>query len=44
VFGIERSQEDAKQLIADAFAELEPFGAAADRLKAVATYLVERKN
>jgi len=44
VFGIERSREDAKQLIADAFAELEPFGAAADGLKAVAQYLVERKN
>jgi geranylgeranyl diphosphate synthase type II len=44
VYGIERSREDAKQLIADAFAELEPFGAAADGLKAVAQYLVERKN
>jgi geranylgeranyl diphosphate synthase, type II len=44
VYGIERSREDAKQLIADAFAELEPFGAAADGLKSLATYLVERKN
>jgi geranylgeranyl diphosphate synthase, type II len=44
VFGIERSQQDAQQLIADAFAELEPLGAAADGLKAVAQYLVERKN
>ena len=44
VYGIERSQEDAKQLIADAFAELEPFGAAADGLKSLAAYLVERKN
>jgi geranylgeranyl diphosphate synthase type II len=44
VYGIERSQADAQQLIADAFAELEPFGAAADGLKAVAQYLVERKN
>jgi geranylgeranyl diphosphate synthase type II len=44
VYGIERSLTDAEQLIADAFQELEPFGAAADGLKAVATYLVERKN
>jgi geranylgeranyl diphosphate synthase, type II len=43
VYGIERSLADAEQLIADAFQELEPFGAAADGLKAVATYLVERK-
>lgn len=42
VYGIERSTEDAKTLIADAFAELEPFGAAADGLKAIAQYLVER--
>ncbi|MBB5055726.1 geranylgeranyl diphosphate synthase type II [Granulicella aggregans] len=44
VYGIERSNEDAKTLIADAFAELEPFGAAADGLKAIAQYLVERTN
>jgi geranylgeranyl diphosphate synthase type II len=44
VFGIERSVADAKALIEDAFAELEPFGAAADELKALAAYLVERKN
>jgi geranylgeranyl diphosphate synthase type II len=44
VFGIERSRQDAQQLIADAFAELEPMGAAAAGLKAVAQYLVERKN
>jgi geranylgeranyl diphosphate synthase type II len=44
VFGIERSTEDARALIADAFAELEPFGAAADGLKAIAQYLVERTN
>jgi geranylgeranyl diphosphate synthase type II len=44
VFGIERSRQDAQQLIADAFAELEPLGSAADGLKAVAQYLVERKN
>ncbi len=44
VYGIEQSGNDAKELIADAFAELEPFGAAADDLKAIAQYLVERKN
>ena len=44
VFGIEQSGEDAKSLVADAFVELEPFGAAADGLKAIAQYLVERKN
>ncbi len=42
VFGLERSREDAEELIADAFAALEPFGAAADSLKAVARYLVDR--
>jgi len=44
VFGIERSIADAEELIADAFEELEPFGAAADGLKRLASYLVERKN
>jgi geranylgeranyl diphosphate synthase type II len=44
VYGIERSNENARALIADAFAELAPFGAAADGLKAIAQYLVERKN
>jgi geranylgeranyl diphosphate synthase type II len=44
VYGIERSNEDAKTLIADAFAELAPFGTAADDLKAIAQYLVERTN
>ena len=42
VFGIEQSRRDAAQLIADAFAALEPLGAAADPLKAVARYLVDR--
>lgn len=42
VFGIEASRRDADRLIAEAFAELEPYGAAADGLKAVAQYLVER--
>jgi geranylgeranyl diphosphate synthase type II len=44
VYGIEQSGKDAQELIADAFAELDPFGEAADGLKAIAQYLVERKN
>jgi geranylgeranyl diphosphate synthase type II len=44
VYGIDRSLKDAKELIADAFAALEPFGPAADPLKSLAQYLVERKN
>jgi len=44
VYGIAQSNDDARELIADAFAELEPFGDAADGLKAIAQYLVERKN
>jgi geranylgeranyl diphosphate synthase type II len=42
VFGIERSRADADQLIADAFAALEPFGPAGDSLKSLAQYLVDR--
>ena len=44
VFGIDQSLKDAEALIADAFAALEPFGFAADPLKALAQYLVERKH
>jgi geranylgeranyl diphosphate synthase, type II len=44
VFGIDQSLHDAEELIADAFAALEPFGPAADPLKSLAQYLVERKN
>ncbi len=44
VFGIEQSERDAARLIEEAFAALEPFGSNADGLKAVARYLVERKN
>jgi geranylgeranyl diphosphate synthase type II len=40
--GIERSRKDANALIQDAFAALEPFGVAADPLKALAIYLVQR--
>ena len=42
VFGIEQSKHDAAQLIADAFAALEPFGDAATPLKSLAQYLVDR--
>jgi geranylgeranyl diphosphate synthase type II len=42
VFGLERSRQDANELIQDAFAALEPFGSAADSLKSLALYLVER--
>lgn len=42
VFGIEQSRRDATELIADAFAALEPFGDAAAPLKSLAQYLVER--
>jgi len=44
VFGVEQSQRDAVALIEEAFAALEPYGERADGLKAVARYLVERKN
>jgi geranylgeranyl diphosphate synthase, type II len=42
VYGIEASRNDAARLISEAFAELAPYGACADGLKAVAQYLVER--
>jgi geranylgeranyl diphosphate synthase, type II len=42
VFGIEQSRRDAAQLIRDAFAAVEPFGAAAAPLKSLAQYLVDR--
>jgi len=44
VFGIEESERHAAQLIEEAFAALQPYGERADNLKAVARYLVERKN
>ena len=44
VFGIEQSRRDAARLIEEAFAALAPYGNRADGLKAVARYLVERKN
>jgi geranylgeranyl diphosphate synthase type II len=42
VFGIEASRQHAEKLIAEAFAELAPYGSAAEGLKSVARYLVER--
>lgn len=44
VYGIEQSLRDAAQLIDEAFTALEPYGSRADGLKALACYLVERKN
>jgi geranylgeranyl diphosphate synthase, type II len=44
VYGVDRSIRDAERLIDEAFTQLEAYGARADRLKAVARYLVERKN
>jgi geranylgeranyl diphosphate synthase type II len=44
VFGLAQSVTDADRLIIEAFAALEPFGEKAEGLKAVARYLVERKN
>jgi geranylgeranyl diphosphate synthase type II len=42
VFGLERSVADAETLITEAFAQLAPFGPAADPLKSIASYLVNR--
>lgn len=42
VYGIEQSRRDADRLIADAFAAVEPFGTAANPLRALAQYLVDR--
>jgi len=44
IYGVEQSRRDAAQLIDEAFAALEPYGGRADGLKAVARYLVDRKN
>lgn len=42
VFGVEESRQQANALIAEAFAQLKPYGEEAEGLKAVAQYLVER--
>lgn len=44
IFGVEQSRRDADKLIEEAFAALAPYGERAEPLKAVARYLVERKN
>lgn len=44
VYGIEQSRKHAAQLIQDAFAAVAPYGSRADGLKALARYLVDRKN
>jgi geranylgeranyl diphosphate synthase type II len=44
VFGVEKSLEMSRELIQAAFADLEPFGSSADRLKAVVRYFVDRKH
>ena len=44
VFGVERSSAMAEDLIARAFESLQSFSAAADSLKTVAQYLVDRNN
>ncbi len=44
VYGVEQSVKDAERLIDEAFTQLTSYGQRADRLKAVARYLVERKN
>ncbi len=44
VYGVDQSVKDAERLITEAFARLSSYGEKAQRLKAVAQYLVERKN
>jgi geranylgeranyl diphosphate synthase type II len=42
VYGIDASLQQARELIASAFAALTPYGEKANALKALATYLIER--
>ncbi len=44
VLGMDRSRERARDLVSVAIAELEPFGAAAEPLRAIARYTIERKS
>jgi len=44
VYGVPQSVKDAERLVDEAFAQLTGYGERAERLKAVARYLVERKN
>jgi geranylgeranyl diphosphate synthase type II len=43
LFGIEKSQAKADELVREAFAELQSFGAGAETLKELAQFLIERK-
>ena len=43
LFGIEKSQQKADELVDQAFAELESFGPRAENLKELARFLIERK-
>ncbi|MGB8322366.1 MAG: polyprenyl synthetase family protein [Candidatus Acidiferrum sp.] len=43
VYGLEKSHEIANELAAKAIAELEPYGAKAERLRAIAKFLVLRR-
>ena len=43
LFGIERSQQKADELVSNAFEQLERFGSSAETLKDLARFLVERK-
>jgi geranylgeranyl diphosphate synthase type II len=44
LFGIEKSQQKADELVESAFAELKEFGERSENLKELARFLVERKN
>jgi geranylgeranyl diphosphate synthase type II len=44
VYGVVQSVKDAERLVEEAFSQLDVYDKRADRLKAVARYLVERKN
>jgi geranylgeranyl diphosphate synthase, type II len=44
VYGVDQSLRDAKRFIDEAFTQLDPYGHKADALRAVASFLVERKN
>lgn len=43
LFGIDKSEQKADELVSHAFAELESFGANAETLKELARFLIERK-
>ncbi len=43
VIGLEKSRREAKRLTSRAHASLEPFGAGAEKLRGIATYLLQRE-